>query len=181
MRKIIVGITGASGVQLGVAVLRALAEAPDAQSILVMSEGAKVVLARECAETYDEVAALADAVYDAGDLAAPISSGSYRTDGMIVALCSMKTPSAPLALTQTASLARSYSLNALLSRCCACCIAAAMSEISDGLQPFLAATLFHCEVAARMLVTSLVASSCESPQTAASSARPSASLAPLSP
>lgn len=94
MRKIIVGITGASGVQLGVAVLRALAEAPDVQSILVMSEGAKVVLARECGETYDEVAALAGAVYDAGDLAAPISSGSYRTDGMIVAPCSMKTLSA---------------------------------------------------------------------------------------
>lgn len=94
MRKMIVGITGASGVQLGVAVLRALAAVPDVQSVLVMSEGAKVVLARECVETYAEVAALADAVYDAGDLAAPISSGSYRTDGMIVAPCSMRTLSA---------------------------------------------------------------------------------------
>ena len=94
MRKIIVGITGATGVQLGIAMLRALADVGDVETHLVMSEGAKLVLERECSETFDEVAALADVVYDNRDLAAPISSGSFKTDGMIVAPCSMKSLSA---------------------------------------------------------------------------------------
>lgn len=94
MRRIVVGMTGATGVQLGIAVLRALSAAEGVETHLVMSEGAKVVLERECDETYDEVAAMADVVYDNQNLAAAISSGSFRTDGMIVAPCSMKSLSA---------------------------------------------------------------------------------------
>lgn len=94
MRKIVVGITGATGVQLGIAVLRALAATADIETHLVMSEGAKVVLERECDETYDDVVALADVAYDNRNLAAAISSGSFKTDGMIVAPCSMKSLSA---------------------------------------------------------------------------------------
>ncbi len=94
MKRIIVGMTGASGVQLGIAVLRGLAAAGGVETHLVMSEGAKLVLERECAETYDEVAALASVVHSNHDLAAPISSGSFVTDGMIVAPCSMKSLSA---------------------------------------------------------------------------------------
>lgn len=94
MRKIVVGITGATGVQLGIAVLRALATTADVETHLVMSEGAKVVLERECDETYDDVVALADVAYDNRNLAAAISSGSFKTDGMIVAPCSMKSLSA---------------------------------------------------------------------------------------
>ncbi|WP_321970900.1 UbiX family flavin prenyltransferase [Paratractidigestivibacter sp.] len=94
MKRIIVGMTGASGAQLGIAVLRALAAAGGVETHLVMSDGAKAVLARECAESLEEVEALADAVHDNRDLAAPISSGSFITDGMIVAPCSMKSLSA---------------------------------------------------------------------------------------
>lgn len=94
MRKIVVGITGATGVQLGIAVLRALSATADVETHFVMSEGAKVVLERECDETYDDVVALADVAYDNRNLAAAISSGSFKTDGMIVAPCSMKSLSA---------------------------------------------------------------------------------------
>ena len=94
MRKIIVGITGATGVQLGIAVLRALASVEDVETHLVVSEGAKAVLERECDEKYEDLAAMADVAYDNGNLAAAISSGSFKTDGMIVAPCSMKSLSA---------------------------------------------------------------------------------------
>lgn len=94
MRKIIVGISGATGVQIGYRVLQALAGVGDVQTHLVVSEGAKVIFGRETDLSIKQVEALADVTYDNRDLAAPISSGSYRTDGMIVAPCSMKSLSA---------------------------------------------------------------------------------------
>lgn len=94
MRKIIVGISGATGVQIGYRVLQALAGVEDVQTHLVVSEGAKVIFGRETDLSIKQVEALADVTYDNRDLAAPISSGSYRTDGMIVAPCSMKSLSA---------------------------------------------------------------------------------------
>jgi 4-hydroxy-3-polyprenylbenzoate decarboxylase len=66
----------------------------DVQTHLVVSEGAKVIFGRETGLSMEQVEALADVTYDNRDLAAPISSGSYRTDGMIVAPCSMKSLSA---------------------------------------------------------------------------------------
>jgi len=92
--RIIVGISGASGVQLGIAVLRALHARDDVETHLVMSDGAKAILPLECEETLVQVEALADVVHDNSNLAASISSGSFRTDGMIVAPCSMKSLSA---------------------------------------------------------------------------------------
>lgn len=94
MRKIIVGITGATGVQIGYRMLQALADVPDVQTHLIVSDGAKVIFSRETSITMEQLEALADVTYDNHDLAAPISSGSYRTDGMIVAPCSMKSLSA---------------------------------------------------------------------------------------
>lgn len=94
MKRIIVGISGASGVQLGIAVLRALREHGGIETHLVMSDGAKAILSLECEETLAQVEALADVVHDNSNLAATISSGSFRTDGMIVAPCSMKSLSA---------------------------------------------------------------------------------------
>ena len=94
MRRIILGISGATGVQIGCRVLEALAGVEDVETHLVVSEGAKAIFERECDVTVEEVERLADAVYDNRDLAAPISSGSFRTDGMIVAPCSMKSLSA---------------------------------------------------------------------------------------
>lgn len=92
--RIIVGISGASGVQLGTAVLRTLRAHGGIETHLVMSDGAKAILPLECKETLAQVEALADVVYDNRNLAASISSGSFRTDGMIVAPCSMKSLSA---------------------------------------------------------------------------------------
>ena len=94
VRRIIVGISGASGVQLGVRVLEALREQPDVETHLVVSEGAKVILEHECRLVLAQVEDLADVVHDNHNLAAAISSGSFHTDGMIVAPCSMKSLSA---------------------------------------------------------------------------------------
>lgn len=94
MKKIIVGISGATGVQIGYRVLEALSGMEDVETHLVISEGAELIFARETDLALDQVRALADVNYDSHDLAAAISSGSYVTDGMIVAPCSMKSLSA---------------------------------------------------------------------------------------
>ncbi len=90
MKKIIVGVTGASGAQLAYHVLKAL-RAQDVEIHLILSEGAKVALPYETEHTEEDFNTLADAVYSEKDIAAPVASGSYRTDGMIVVPCSMKT------------------------------------------------------------------------------------------
>jgi len=90
----IVGITGASGTIYGVRLLEALRTVPDTRVHLVMSGQARKTLAIETARTVASVEALADVVHNADDLAAPISSGSFRTDGMIVIPCSIKSAAA---------------------------------------------------------------------------------------
>lgn len=90
MRKIIVGISGSSGVQMGYRLLQVLRDQPDIETHLVVSDGAKVIFDRETDLTMEQVEALADVVWDNHNLAASISSGSFRTDGMIVCPCSMK-------------------------------------------------------------------------------------------
>lgn len=94
MRRIIVGISGATGVQIGYRLLEALRSLEDVEVHLVVSEGAEVIFEHETDVTMDEVRALADVVWDNRNLAASISSGSFRTDGMVVAPCSMKSLSA---------------------------------------------------------------------------------------
>jgi len=89
--KLIVGISGASGVIYGVRLLEALKEMPGVESHLVLSSGAKLNIALETSWTAKEVEALADVVYSDKDLAAAISSGSYKTAGMVIIPCSMKT------------------------------------------------------------------------------------------
>ena len=79
--RLIVGMTGATGAPLGVALLQALREMPEVETHLVMSKWAKTTIELETPYTAQDVAALA----------ATISSGSFRTDGMIVIPCSMKT------------------------------------------------------------------------------------------
>ena len=92
--RLIVGISGATGVQIGYRMLEVLSQRGDIEVHLVVSEGAKVVFDREIDVTMQEVEALADVVWDNRNLAAAISSGSFVTDGMIVAPCSMKSLSA---------------------------------------------------------------------------------------
>lgn len=90
-RRIVVAITGASGAVYGVRLLRALREAGDVRSHLVVSPAGWRNIALELGETSREVEALADAVHAVEDVGAAIASGSFRADGMVVAPCSMRT------------------------------------------------------------------------------------------
>lgn len=92
--RLIIGISGASGVIYGIRLLEALKAAPDVETHLVLSDGGKVNIALETDWKVREVEALADVVYSDSDVAATIASGSFSTGGMIVAPCSMKTLSA---------------------------------------------------------------------------------------
>ena len=89
--RLIVGISGASGVLLGYELLKTLREQVDAELHLVVSDGAKRNFELETSLKLEDVYALADHVHDDHNLAAVISSGSFVTSGMIVAPCSMKT------------------------------------------------------------------------------------------
>lgn len=90
--RIVVGISGASGVVYGVRLLEMLREA-DVETHLVMSRSAEVTLAHETSLKVADVRALADHWHQQADIGAAISSGSFRTLGMIVAPCSMRSMS----------------------------------------------------------------------------------------
>jgi len=92
--RIIVGISGASGVIYGIRLLELLAPIADVETHLVMSPTARLNISVETDHTPGEVEALADVVHGFRDVSASISSGSFRADAMIVAPCSMKTLSA---------------------------------------------------------------------------------------
>ena len=94
MRRIVVGITGASGVIYGIRLLEALRNFGDFETHLVLSEAARVTLPFETDRTAADVEALAHRAHDPKDLAAPLASGSFRTAGMAVVPCSIKTLSA---------------------------------------------------------------------------------------
>jgi 4-hydroxy-3-polyprenylbenzoate decarboxylase len=87
--RLIIGLSGASGVVYGVRLLKMLRPMA-VETHLVMSRAAEVTLAHETDLRVQDVRDLADQVHGIGDLAAPISSGSFKTLGMIVAPCSIK-------------------------------------------------------------------------------------------
>ena len=91
---LIIGITGASGVTYGIRLLEVLSERKEVETHLVISEAAETTLKSETDHTPDDIRRLADHTYDIKDISAPISSGSFKTDGMIIAPCSIKTMSA---------------------------------------------------------------------------------------
>ena len=91
MRRIVVGITGATGAIFGIELLRRLNQCADVETHLVLSRWARTTIHLETGLSVDQVVALADAVYSPNDQAAALSSGSFVTDGMIIAPCSMKT------------------------------------------------------------------------------------------
>ncbi|MEO1708290.1 MAG: UbiX family flavin prenyltransferase [Pseudomonadota bacterium] len=93
-KKLIIGIGGASGAIYGVRLLEVLRADAGVETHLVMTKTAGLNLRLETDHTGEDVQALADQTYKSGDLAAAISSGSFRTDGMIVAACSMRLLSA---------------------------------------------------------------------------------------
>lgn len=93
--RIIVGISGASGAALGLRALELLGASSRAESHLVVSPAAERTLALEVGpEAAAKARALASVVHDAGEIGAAIASGSFRTNGMIIAPCSMRTLSA---------------------------------------------------------------------------------------
>lgn len=94
MRKIIVAITGASGTPIAVRMLERLRETKKVQIHLIISEGAKNVIKYESSADLEYICSLADYIYEETNMAAAISSGTFVTDGMIIAPCSMKTLSA---------------------------------------------------------------------------------------
>jgi 4-hydroxy-3-polyprenylbenzoate decarboxylase len=89
--RLVVAMTGASGAVLGIRLLERLRDVPSVETHLVISRWARQTIRLETTRTASEVASLADHVYHPGDQAAPISSGSFLTDGMLVVPCSMKT------------------------------------------------------------------------------------------
>ncbi len=104
-KRLVIGISGASGIQLAIAILKLLKQENDWESHLVCTEGARRVLECETSMTYQELAALADEVYNISDIGAAVASGTFRTEGMVVAPCSMKT---------LAGIAHSFSENLLM-------------------------------------------------------------------
>jgi len=91
-KRVVVGISGASGVAYGIRLLASLKDLR-IESHLVMSKAAEMTIAYETALKPKQVAARADQVYAIGDIGAPIASGTFKTLGMIVAPCSVRTMS----------------------------------------------------------------------------------------
>jgi 4-hydroxy-3-polyprenylbenzoate decarboxylase len=94
VRRVVVGITGSTGCIYGIRLLQRLRELPEVESHLVVSAAGKRTLVEETDFTLREVEALAQVAYDDRDIGAAIASGSFRTAGMAIAPCSMKTASA---------------------------------------------------------------------------------------
>ncbi len=88
-QRLIIGISGASGVIYGIRMLEMLRETP-VETHLVISQSAEVTIAYETDRKAADVKALADVVYPAADIGAAISSGSFKTLGMVVAPCSIR-------------------------------------------------------------------------------------------
>jgi 4-hydroxy-3-polyprenylbenzoate decarboxylase len=92
-RRLVVGITGASGVVLGIRLLQAL-QPLEVESHLVLSPAARVTISQETNYPVSEVLALANVAYNHADIGAAIASGSFPTQGMVIIPCSIKTLSA---------------------------------------------------------------------------------------
>jgi 4-hydroxy-3-polyprenylbenzoate decarboxylase len=93
-KRLIVGISGASGAIYGIRLLEFLAGSPEIETHLIVSQAARLIIAHESERTVAQVEALADHAYAPDDLVASIASGSFAVDGMVVAPCSIKTLSA---------------------------------------------------------------------------------------
>lgn len=89
--RLIVGISGASGVIMGYHLLKLLRSVDQCETHLILTNTAKENFIYETTFTPDDVIALADYYHDSHNLGACISSGTFKTNGMIVAPCSMKT------------------------------------------------------------------------------------------
>lgn len=93
-RRIVVGISGASGVIHGIRLLEVLRNHPEVATHLVLTKPAERTIVEETSWEPAAVRALARVAYPPGDIGAPIASGSFPTSGMVVIPCSIKTASA---------------------------------------------------------------------------------------
>ncbi len=105
MKKLVIGISGASGVIYGIRLLEVLQDVADVETHLILSAAAAATIALETERAVGQVKALADVVYAFNDIAAAVSSGSFQTMGMVIIPCSIKT---------LAGIANSFSDNLLL-------------------------------------------------------------------
>lgn len=90
-KRIVIGISGASGTPVAVELLKALRDMPKIETHLVISHGGQMTLEQESGYTLAQVEALADIAHDNKNIGATIASGSFKTAGMIICPCSMKT------------------------------------------------------------------------------------------
>jgi len=104
MKRLIVGISGASAAIYGIRLLEVLKET-DVETHLVVTSAARKIILMETNFKVEEVEAMADHVYDIDDIGAAIASGSFKTNGMVIIPCSIKSLSA---------IANSYGANLLL-------------------------------------------------------------------
>jgi 4-hydroxy-3-polyprenylbenzoate decarboxylase len=104
-KRLIVGISGASGIIYGIRLLEVLREVDGLETHLIISSAAKRTALLETDYTIDQIQNLADKVYNFNDIAASISSGSYKTIGMVIIPCAIKTLS---------GIANSYNDNLIL-------------------------------------------------------------------
>ncbi len=105
MRRLVVGVSGASGVIYAIRLLEVLRSLEDVETHLVMSKAARQTVSYETEYTVEQVEELADVQHSIMNIAAAIASGSFKTTGMVVVPCSMKTLS---------GIAMSFSENLLL-------------------------------------------------------------------
>jgi 4-hydroxy-3-polyprenylbenzoate decarboxylase len=94
VQRVVVGITGSTGAIYGVRLMEVLRRTAEVETHLVISAPGKRTIVEETGRTVRDVEALADTVYDNRDIGAAIASGSFRTQAMVIAPCSMKTASA---------------------------------------------------------------------------------------
>jgi 4-hydroxy-3-polyprenylbenzoate decarboxylase len=92
-RKLIVGVSGATGAIYGVRILEILSKVDDVETHLVLTKAGKMTIQVETPFSVKDVEAMADVVHDINNVGASISSGSFRTAGMVIAPCSMKSMS----------------------------------------------------------------------------------------
>lgn len=104
-KRLVIGMSGASGALLGIQMLEILKENPKWESHLVISKGAEETIKQETEYTIEDVIKLADNAYSIKDIGASIASGTFKTEGMVIVPCSMKT---------VAGIACGYSDNLLL-------------------------------------------------------------------
>lgn len=89
-KRLIIGISGATGAIYGVRLLEVLAKIGDVETHLVLSKAGKMTIQVETPYSVKDVESMADVVHDITNVGASISSGSFRTEGMVIAPCSMK-------------------------------------------------------------------------------------------